>query len=279
MDHFIGFDRLLRLSLGREKRLTVYGPSGMIDKLESKLSAYSWNLVQNYTNHFEIRVYEIDEDLISGAYFVCQQGFKRNPIADARPFDGLLLDEPGFTVSTVILDHMLPSLAFCFEEKVHLNINQVRLPELGLAPGPWLRELKEWIWEGRDERETFSLRYESEGQEVCRSFPLGELKRKLVSLSRGEKIAYVADAVYNTANAQKILQLASGADYFFCEAAFMDKEREQARKTYHLTAKQAGELAKRAGVRRFVPFHFSPRYHDNPEQIEQEAQTAFRGNK
>lgn len=31
MDHFTGFDRLLRLCLGRERELTLYGPPGFID--------------------------------------------------------------------------------------------------------------------------------------------------------------------------------------------------------------------------------------------------------
>jgi len=31
MDHFIGFDRLLRLSLGREKNLALYGPPGFLE--------------------------------------------------------------------------------------------------------------------------------------------------------------------------------------------------------------------------------------------------------
>jgi ribonuclease Z len=275
MDHFIGFDHLLRLLLGREKILTVYGPSGIIDKLEHKLAGYSWNLVQNYSNHFEIIVHEINPDSIKGASFICRQGFKRNDIPDTRPFNGLLLDEAAFGVSTVILDHLLPSLAFCFAEKFHLNINKVRLQELGLAPGPWLKELKQWVWEKRNEQDIFKVKYELGGQTKSKSFPFGELKRELVSISPGEKVTYVADAVYSRDNAQKIRQLADGADYFFCEAAFMDKEREQARKTYHLTARQAGEIARKAGVKRFIPFHFSPRYSDNLQQIEQEAQNAF----
>ncbi len=275
MDHFIGFDHLLRLLLGREKVLIVYGPSGIIDGLEHKLAAYSWNLVGNYTNHFEIRVYEVTDEQIQGAYFVCREGFVRKPLPGILPFTGLLLDEPAFTISAVILDHLLPSLAFCFKEKFHLNINKVRLGELGLTSGPWLRELKEWVWEERDDKEKLMVEYESEGKAMRREFAFGELKRELVSKSEGEKIVYVADAVYNKENVQKIIGLANGADYFFCEAAFMDKEKEQAQKTYHLTAKQAGEMARQAKVKRFIPFHFSPRYCDNLEQVEQEAQNAF----
>ena len=50
MDHFIGFDTILRLLLGRDKEIHVYGPSNFIQKVEAKLSAYTWNLVENYDN-------------------------------------------------------------------------------------------------------------------------------------------------------------------------------------------------------------------------------------
>src|SRR6516225_7022557 len=43
IDHFIGFDRLLRLLVGREKEINLYGPTGFIDDVHHKLSAYRWN--------------------------------------------------------------------------------------------------------------------------------------------------------------------------------------------------------------------------------------------
>ena len=51
LDHFIGFDHLLRVCLGREKTLFFYGPPQFIDQVESKLRAYTWNLVENYPNN------------------------------------------------------------------------------------------------------------------------------------------------------------------------------------------------------------------------------------
>jgi ribonuclease Z len=45
MDHFIGFDRLLRVCLGRDARLRLFGPPGFPDQVEHKLGAYTWNLV------------------------------------------------------------------------------------------------------------------------------------------------------------------------------------------------------------------------------------------
>src|SRR5215831_20726189 len=43
IDHFFGFDRLLRLLVGREKQVALYGPSGFIDHVHHKLQAYRWN--------------------------------------------------------------------------------------------------------------------------------------------------------------------------------------------------------------------------------------------
>lgn len=45
LDHFNGFDRLLRLSLYRPARIDMVGPPGFIDRVAHKLGAYSWNLI------------------------------------------------------------------------------------------------------------------------------------------------------------------------------------------------------------------------------------------
>ena len=37
VDHFIGFDQVLRLHLGRGKTLALYGPAGFADHVEAKL--------------------------------------------------------------------------------------------------------------------------------------------------------------------------------------------------------------------------------------------------
>jgi ribonuclease Z len=44
----------------------------------------------------------------------------------------------------------------------------------------------------------------------------------------------------------------------------------------HLTARQAGSIARRLGARKLVPFHFSPRYAD-PEVLREQAFAAWRG--
>jgi ribonuclease Z len=85
----------------------------------------------------------------------------------------------------------------------------------------------------------------------------------------------VVDARYDEENEAKIVALAHGADVFYCEAPYLDLDGEKARDRYHLTARQAGLMARKARVRDLVVFHFSPRYTGQGELLEREAMEAF----
>jgi ribonuclease Z len=87
----------------------------------------------------------------------------------------------------------------------------------------------------------------------------------------------VADCRFNQANVRKIIQLAEEADLFFCEAAFLEKDRDRAEQRAHLTSRQAGELARAAKARRLHIFHFSPKYEKEASLLYREAEEAFRG--
>jgi ribonuclease Z len=57
----------------------------------------------------------------------------------------------------------------------------------------------------------------------------------------------------------------------------MNVDAEKARDRYHLTARQAGLMARQAQVRDLVVFHFSPRYTGQGEALQREAMEAFQG--
>ena len=48
MDHFIGFDALLRVLVGREKTIGMVGPRGFAERVHHKLLGYEWDLVERY---------------------------------------------------------------------------------------------------------------------------------------------------------------------------------------------------------------------------------------
>jgi ribonuclease Z len=143
MDHFIGFDWLVRVSLGRDVAVQVFGPPGIVDQVAHKLSAYTWNLVETYPGDFSIIAAELSpEGTLSSVRFRSRRRFEREPIQPSHARDGVLVDDPAFRIRTVFLEHRTPCLAFAVEEKMHVNVWKNRLAELGLPVGPWLKDLK-----------------------------------------------------------------------------------------------------------------------------------------
>jgi ribonuclease Z len=276
MDHFIGFDRLLRAFLARDKKLVLFGPPGIIDCVAGKLRGYTWNLVDNYG--FAVEVAEVAPDGIRRVFFPAAHAFHPETLPPQPFVDGVVLDEPTFLVRTAHLDHRIYSLGFALEEKTHLNVDTEALAQLGVATGPWLSELKQALRRAEADDFLITATWRRKGEVECqRSFTLGEVRDRLVKETRGQKIAYVVDTLYSTENAARVAALAHEADLFFCESPFLDEDEDQATKRYHLTTRQAGLLARAAQARKLVVFHFSPRYAGQAERIYREAQVAFHG--
>lgn len=276
MDHFVGFDQLLRLLLGRGKTLHMFGPKGFLINLKGKLQAYTWNLVHNYDEGLTITATEMGTSRSKTQTFDCQKGFAPSaPIVESA-CPAFILEEPQFNVQAAILDHQIPSLAFALQERFHINILKPRLEDLGLEVGPWVSQFKKLVFQKSDPATQIEVLQKGLNNSTT-TFALGELAEKIVRITPGQKIAYVVDAVYNDENEAKILALANGADHLFIEAAFLEQDRGIAKAKYHLTAHQAGTLARKARVREMSVFHHSPRYMDQGHLLKAEAESAFRG--
>jgi ribonuclease Z len=278
MDHFIGFDRLLRLSLGRDRPVTMYGPPGFISQVQHKLAAFTWNLVGNYASDFTIHAREVaPQSLLHRATFHCRERFERRDHAPLPVTGGVLLEEPAFRIRCVELDHQIPCLAFALEEKTHVNVWKNRLAEFGVEPGPWLRDLKRAVLAEAADDTVIVARGVRDGQPRQIPLPLGALKRRVLHLVPGEKIGYVTDVVCHAENVRRIVELVREADVLFIEATFLHADAAEAERKYHLTARAAGDIGRRACARRVVPFHFSPRYGDRETVLRAETDAAFHG--
>lgn len=281
MDHFAGFDALLRILLGRPKILHLFGPPGFAERVEHKLAAYTWNLVANYDSDLVVRATELHpEGVTVAAELRSRTGFRREPL-DSPPLPpGVILDEETFQVRAAFLDHQIPCLAFALEEKFHVNVWKSGLEELGLPTGSWLRPLKSAVARGAPDDTPVTVRWNGDsvgGSLRERVVTLGELKDKALRIVPGQKIVYVTDAVYSPANAEAIVNLARGADILYIESAFTHEEERRAAEKHHLTARQAGSLARAAGARRLVPFHFSPKHSEEGDRLLREVMEAFAG--
>jgi ribonuclease Z len=271
LDHFFGFDHLLRVALPHARPLALAGPAGFLANVNGKLAGYTWNLIEAYPIRFQVQ--EIDGARVRGAAFAAHRGLRAEPLPE-RPFCGTIAERGSYRVEAVVLDHGIPVLGLALREHEHYAVDKARLVDLGLAPGPWLRVLKARVREGPPA----TGEIEAEAQDGSRRrFPLAGLAAELIRRSPGQEIAYLTDLRYTPQNVERAVALARGVQLLICEAAFLDRDRHLARERCHLTARQAGELAREAGVSRLAPVHLSPRYEGREEELLEEASRAFGG--
>jgi ribonuclease Z len=273
MDHFVGFDRLLRLFLGREKTIYLFGPQGLLKNAEGKLAGYEWNLVHYFKYHLNLQITEVHPDYTLTRKYRCRNRFFADRPAVELPFNGVLYEEPAFKVSAAILDHGIACLGFSIKERFHVNILTDGLKTLELEPGPWLSAFKQALYDHAEPDSPFEVTFAN--GEAVRKFRLADLAAKIARITPGQKISYITDVVYSQANAERIVDFIKGSDLLFIEAAFLQKHDDIARDKKHLTAWQAGQLAARAGIKQFSLFHFSPRYTGQEQLLRQEAAEAY----
>jgi ribonuclease Z len=270
MDHFIGFDALLRVHIGRDKLITVVGPEGVIECVASKLAGYTWDLVGRYAASLSFDVLEmVDEHRARRARFDFCSGFTKKTLSDATLDDGVVVRTPDFQVSAAVLEHHGACLGFTLSEPVRINIWRNRVEERGLPLGAWLKNLKAAVRDRLDDDAIIAL---PNGKDA----PLRTL-RELVSMTPGQRIGHVTDIRDSPGNMSAVARLCAGTDTLFIEASFPASEAERAQERGHLTTTAAGRMAKAAGARRVEPFHFSPRNRLTEDEMLAEVDREFQG--
>ena len=158
---------------------------------------------------------------------------------------------------------------------MHINVWKSRLDELQLPTGPWLTELKKRVREGAPDSTPIRVQWRTRNGPHVQEMELGELKQKVLEFVPGQKICYVTDVADNGRNRTTLAAFLHGADLLFIEAVFLDADRTHAERKAHLTVSAAGAIARAAGVKAAVPFHFSPRYLGREAELREEFDDAW----
>jgi ribonuclease Z len=276
LDHFAGFDHWLRVVLGRKERVTLTGGPEIIERVGHKLAAYTWNVVHRYEVPLSLTVREVHPDGTGRqAQFSSRNRFAREDGEPWMPHEDVLHSEEGFRVRGRFLDHDILCLAFALEEATHVNVWKNRLADWGLVTGPWLREVRRALAGGAPDDTPIAIDWNDRHGRHALTRTLGEL-RTAFELAPGFRIGYVTDLRYTEANVQALERLLTGVDLLFIESVFLQAEAEHAARKNHLTAQQAGTIARRVGARVVVPSHFSPRYEGRADELVAELQAAWR---
>ncbi len=269
VDHIAGFDRLFRLCLHRPSPLTLIGPPGFTIQVEHRIRSFTWNLLDENSVDFCICAMDYDGSrLVKAAEFHAREAFSRRDMEPPTFPEGVAWREEEFRVESVALDHGIPSLAFALREVLQVNVWRGVLSEMGLSPGPWLNEAKRAVRLGLPDDHLVAVPCEGS---IC----LGDLKARALRVAPGQAVAYVTDAAPHAENRAKILRLARNADQLFIEAVFLERDRSLALASHHLTAQEAGAVAREAGVRHVTPFHHSARYLSEPDVLKKELFASF----
>ncbi len=155
-----------------------------------------------------------------------------------------------FTIKPFRTKHTIKTFGYIFKENDELKVNKEYIKKFGLFNNPIIAKLKEKkniTWKGN------------------------KIKWKDATyVKKGRKIVYIPDTAYF----KKLSYYCKDADVIICESTFSDKLKEKAKEYMHLTAKQAGKIAKDANAKLLLLFHFSQRYKDE-KVLEEEAKEVF----
>ncbi|MFB6155825.1 MAG: ribonuclease Z [Haloferacaceae archaeon] len=176
-------------------------------------------------------------------------------VHEVSPGDAAL-DGDGFAVRAFATEHRTRSVGYVLEEDDRPGrFDRERAEELGVPVGP-----------------KFSTLHDGEPVELDD----GTVVRpeQVVGDSRpGRRFVYTGD----TRPREETVAAAADADLLVHDATFADEETSRARETAHSTAREAADVARRAGAKRLALTHISSRYAGNAKPLARQASHEYDG--
>lgn len=279
IDHFIGFDRWLRVNIPHGRELEVSGPTGIIANVRGKLQGYLWNLLVD--DQVRFTVHELDRDgAVKTAVLSNTNQFNPQIIASPEPLTGPRVrpmpEKPGAFITNlkdksrieaVALDHGTPSIAYVCQAPLKFHVNTEEVARLGLNPGAWIRDLQIAMADG-----DFDKKIVVGGSH---EFAAKDLGAQILTYDAPRTIGYLTDILFNTENLERIKSLMEGVELLVCETNYCADDKLKATQKKHLTTKQAAIIAAHIRADHLRVFHISNIYSGRENEIVAEADDYF----
>jgi ribonuclease Z len=263
MDHVTGFDTYFRRHYDRSSWVNhIWGPPGTTAIMSHRFQGYVWNLIGSRQATWH--THDIHPTHVDSARHELGEAFRQAhslPTVD-RSANEPLFQGTGYEVQALQLHHGIPSIGYLIREQDRSNIHLQALQQLGLQPGPWLKQLP-------TAETTLTL--------GAQTWDAAALRQQIYLTTPGQSVAYLTDFIADTpAEQQRIAQQLQGIDHLYCECQYMAADSELALKNAHMTSLWVGQLAQLIQPRHLHLLHLSERYSPDQRQLLlQEVQSHF----
>ena len=202
----------------------------------------------NYTKKLEIYgpkgSKNFFKNMMSGLVFKSRINYELYEIDEGKFFENR-----DFYLECNEVKHSIDCLSYSLIEKDKLKINIDYTKKFGLIQHPLLGELQK-------------------GKDIIYNGKKIKVKDATI-VKKGKKICFILDTYYD----KKLIKIAKDSDLLISESTWLEKDKLIDKE--HLSAKDAGLLAKRAKVKKLILTHFSQRY-KNLDEVLKECKKEFK---
>ena len=151
--------------------------------------------------------------------------------------DGVVHDDGEFIIEAKFLAHGVDNCAYKITEKDTVKFDKQKLQSLGIS-GIMMKKI---LADGKISTDSGDI-----------------LLSDVSHIRKGDSFALVIDTRF----CSEAIEIAKGAKLLLCESTYLEEHKDLAYHHYHLTARQAAEIANKAQVNQLILTHFSARYTD-----------------